>query len=175
MNNWLLIGIAIALIGAFGGVGLYVYNISQSGINRIKRHEAFRAQMYYDQAGHPTIGWGHKIRANEQYLLTATITEAEGEVLLRADLAEAEQAVNSFVTVPLAQSQYDALVSLVFNIGVTAFRNSTLLKKLNAGDYAGAADEILRWNKITVPETGEKIVSDGLASRRADERNLFIA
>lgn len=70
--------------------------------------------------------------------------------------------------VPLSQNQFDALVSLVYNIGETAFSNSTLLKKLNAKDYQGAADQFPRWNK------GGGQVLKGLVRRRADERDLFL-
>jgi hypothetical protein len=72
------------------------------------------------------------------------------------------------VKVPLTQNQFDALVSLVYNIGQTAFSNSTLLKKLNAKDYQGAADQFLRWNK------GGGKVMKGLVRRREAERALFL-
>ncbi|WP_312069487.1 lysozyme, partial [Acinetobacter sp.] len=76
--------------------------------------------------------------------------------------------VNNLVKVPLSQNQFDALVSLTYNIGSTAFKNSTLLKKLNAKDYAGAADQFLRWNK-----GGGKVLK-GLVRRREAERALFL-
>jgi lysozyme len=72
----------------------------------------------------------------------------------------------------LTQNQLDALVSFVFNIGIGAFKGSTLLRKLNAGDYASASIEILRWNKATVE--GRRVVLVGLARRRVAERELFI-
>lgn len=151
--------------------------ISQRGINRIKQHERFMPEPYRDQAGYPTIGWGHRIGPGEQF---TRIDEAEGERLLRRDLAIAEEAVGRLVTAPLTQNQYDALISFVFNVGAGAFEfggpgktHSTILKKLNALDYSGAAEEFKRWNNITV--NGEKVKSDGLTVRRVAERDLFVA
>lgn len=144
--------------------------ISEAGIEKIKRHEALRLVPYKDEAGKWTIGYGHLLKPGEWW---DRITEAQAEDLLRQDLAEAEAAVNQAVKVPINSNQYDALVSFVFNVGVTAFRNSTLLKRLNDSDYVAAAAEMLRWNKITVD--GRKVVSAGLSMRRSRERELFLA
>ena len=84
------------------------------------------------------------------------------------DLKSFEKTVNDSVKVPLSQNQFDALVSLTYNIGSTAFKNSTLLKKLNAKDFTGAADQFLRWNK-----GGGKVLK-GLVRRREAERALFL-
>lgn len=84
------------------------------------------------------------------------------------DLAKFEKTVNESVTVPINQNQFDALVSLTYNIGSGAFKNSTLLKKLNKGDYQGAADQFLVWNKA-----GGKVMK-GLVRRREAERALFL-
>lgn len=170
MNNTLLAGVLI-LIGA----GVYVsMKISQGGIDRLKRHEALYGEPnltpYRDQAGHWTIGYGHKLKEGEWY---ERITPEKAEQLLIADLAVAERAVNDYVTVPITQSQHDALVSFVYNVGVSAFRNSTLLQKLNAGDYAGAANEFPKWKYVT--QDGQKVISEGLLSRRYRERDLFMA
>jgi len=150
--------------------------ISEGGIDRLKRHEALYGEPnltpYRDQAGHWTIGYGHKLREGEWY---ERITPEKAEDLLREDLAVAEGAVNDYVTVPLTQSQHDALVSFVYNVGVYNFQESTLLEKLNAGDYAGAANEFPKWKYVTLPDTGVKVVSDGLLSRRYRERDLFMA
>lgn len=85
----------------------------------------------------------------------------------------AERAVNKNVKVKTSQNMFNALVSLVFNIGATAFANSTLLRKLNQGDYQGAWNEFPRWNKIT--KNGGKIISAGLTHRRAEEQEVFFA
>ena len=88
--------------------------------------------------------------------------------MLTDDLLATEDAVKRLVNVPLTQGQFDALVSLTFNIGVAQFQKSTLLRKLNAGDLAGAAEEFLRWNKA-----GGK-VAEGLVRRRVAEKGRFV-
>jgi lysozyme len=170
MPRWLLFVGLFALLGAVGGfVG---YQVSRRGIDRIKKHEEFSPVPYNDQGGRPTIGWGHLIRPGESFTV---IDQARGEQLLKADLAMAEEVVNRKVTAPISQNQYDALVSFAFNAGIQAFADSTLLKKLNARDYSGAADELLRWKYYTDKGTGQKLVSEGLLARRRAERDLFVA
>ena len=142
-------------------------NISARGIAFIKEHEGRRLTAYRDSAGLPTIGYGHLIVAGDGLSINSTITEAQAEALLRADLATAINAVRSRVTAPLTQNQFDALVSLVFNIGAGAFRDSTLLRKLNQRDYNGARAEFARWNRA-----GGRVVQ-GLVNRRAAEEALF--
>jgi lysozyme len=142
--------------------------ISPAGIAAIKRHEGLRLHAYQDSAGVWTIGHGHtgNVQPGQH------ISEAEAEQLLRDDLAQAEAAVNNGVRVPVTQEQYDAMVSLAFNIGGSAFGKSTLLQKLNEGDIHAAANEFLRWDKITV--NGAKEVLPGLTSRRRAERAMFL-
>ena len=96
------------------------------------------------------------------------ITEEQAEALLRKDIAWVEDAINTKVVVHLNQNQYDALASLIYNIGAGAFSKSTLLKMLNAGDYKGAAEQFLRWNR----QKGK--VLNGLTRRRQEERELFL-
>ena len=144
--------------------------ISQRGIDLIKQFEGFRMYPYKDQAGHMTIGYGHKILPEEDFGLA--ITYGFGEELLKKDLAPRETAVNKLVDIPLKQHQFDALVSFVYNVGEDAFRKSTLLKYLNLAKIQSAGDEFLRWDKITVK--GEKVVSPGLHNRRVKERELFL-
>ena len=113
-------------------------NISANGLAIIKRHEGLRMHAYPDPAsgGEPwTIGYGHTagVRAGQ------TITQAEAEAFLLADLAWVERTIDECVTSPLTQGQYDALCSLIFNIGAGAFKGSTLLRELNARDYEAAA------------------------------------
>jgi lysozyme len=139
---------------------------SPEGVDAIKRREGFRSDVYDDGAGYPTIGYGHKLTADEIGKLTQ-VSFAQASTLLRADLAAAEAAVMRFVTVPLQQSEFDALVSLVFNIGAGAFRRSTLLRRLNAGDRAGTIEQFGRW----VFANGRRMA--GLATRRADEAMQF--
>lgn len=108
MPRWLLFAFGVALFGLIGGVA--VYRISQRGIDRIKKHEQFRAEPYLDQAGRPTIGWGHLIQPGEKF---TRITMAQGEEILRKDLARAEAAINRLVKVPLTESQYEDRKSVV--------------------------------------------------------------
>lgn len=138
--------------------------ISVSGLDHIKRFEGLRLNVYKDVAGYPTIGYGHLIKPGERY---RSITEEQAEALLRDDVRFAENAVNRAVEVPLTQSQFDALVSFVYNVGAGAFNNSTLLRKLNAEDYNGATAELERWNKAG------GIVISGLTNRREAEQQLM--
>src|SRR5690606_24208153 len=126
----------------------------------------YRAKAYQDTGGVWTIGYGttDPTVAFEDN----TITEDEAEQWLANDLAEAEAAVRVHTKIELTQEMFDALVSFVYNVGPTAYKKSTLLKKLNKGDYLGAADEFPRWNK----DNGK--VVRGLTIRRAKERAMFL-
>lgn len=138
-------------------------------IDLIKKHEGLRLKAYlptpYDVW---TIGYGHTSTAYEGMV----ITEKKAEKLLRADLKWVRDVLAKEVKVPITQEQYDALASFVFNLGGANFRNSTLLRKLNAYDYVGAADEFLRWNKQR--QGGRMVVLLGLTKRRTEERALFL-
>jgi lysozyme len=139
--------------------------ISPAGLALIKRFERLRLSAYDDGYGNRTIGWGHLIQPGENY---QTITAAQADELLALDLATAERAVNSLVRVPLTQSQYDALVSLVYNWGAGNFRNSSHLSLVNSGDYAGTAARLRAH-----PITSGGVASQGLVNRRAAEADLF--
>ena len=91
------------------------------------------------------------------------------------DLAVAEGAINKAVKVSLTQGQFDALVSFVFNVGVKNFQGSTLLKKLNAGAYAGAAEQLPLWCNARDPKTGKLVRLPGLVKRRQEEMEAFLA
>jgi lysozyme len=144
--------------------------LSSAGLSAIAAHEQLRLTPYKDQAGLWTIGYGHKLRPGEWY---DAIDEAKADALMADDTAEAQAAVRRYVTRPLTQAQFDALVSLVFNIGAGAFAGSTLLVKLNAGDDAGAAAEFPKWKYVTI--NGRKQPSDGLLARRESEAQLFLS
>lgn len=131
----------------------------------IKDHEGLRLTAYKDGGGVWTIGYGHT-GADVREGLTVPLSEAER--LLTRDLKTAEGHVNGAVQVKLTQNQFDALVSFVYNVGGEAFRTSTMLRLLNAGDYVGAANQFPRWNK----DNGK--VVQGLINRRAKERDLFL-
>lgn len=134
-------------------------------VSLIKEFEGLYLEAYLCPAKKWTIGYGHTKTVKPGM----KITEAGADALLRHDLAWCEDAVNDNVKVPLTQNQYDALVSFIFNVGAGAFKRSTLLRKLNAGDYAGAANEFPRWNK------GGGRVLRGLVRRREAERKLFLS
>jgi lysozyme len=137
--------------------------IAKSTLSFITKEEGYRNKAYKDSKGLWTIGVGHLIKADEQHLLTATLTDQQVEDLLKSDLKWCSEAVESSVKVPLTQAQFDALYSLCFNIGETAFKKSTVVRKINENDLPGAADAILMWNK---PEV--------LKKRRERERALFL-
>lgn len=146
--------------------------LSDAGLAAIKRHEGLRLDAYPDPGssnGLPvTIGYGStKTLTGKPWQLGDRISEAEAEALLIRDIEDFETAVNRLVTVPLTQAMFDSLVSFSFNVGASAFSGSTLLRKLNAGDYAGAAGQFERW------KYNDGRVMPGLVRRRADESAMF--
>lgn len=143
--------------------------ISENGISKLKGEEGERLTGYKDSRGIPTIGVGHTgVVDGKPVAVGMVISKDKSSELLRSDLKWTEEAITTNVKVPLTQNQYDALCSLIFNIGPTAFANSTVLKRLNAGDYKGAADAFLMWKKAgNDPER--------LLPRRQRERALFLS
>jgi lysozyme len=140
---------------------------SDAGIDLICNYEGVRLQAYPDPAtgGDPwTIGYGSTRNVHPGMVITLD----EAKQRLREDLEDAEKAIARLVKAPLDQSQFDALVSLVFNIGEGNFAKSTLLKKINAHDYLGASGEFVRWNRAA----GKPML--GLTRRRAAERDHFL-
>lgn len=135
----------------------------------ISKREGFSATPYKDQAGYWTIGYGHKIKPGESF--PNPITPAQGLQLLHQDMAEAEAAVNQYVTVPLNENQHAALVSFAYNVGTEAFANSTLVRLLNDRNYTGAAQQFPLWDHIHAD--GHLVVDPGLLSRRNAEAALF--
>ena len=139
------------------------------GIELIKEFEGCRLTAYKCPAGVWTIGYGHTGTVDGKAIASGmTISAAKATELLKADLATYEAAVNSYVTAPITQNMFDALVSFAFNCGSGALKSSTLLKKLNGKDYSGAAAEFPKWNKA-----GGKVLN-GLVRRRAREQQLFL-
>jgi lysozyme len=153
---------------------LHPADVSPALKAHIKQSERLMLKAYFDPAGVPTIGWGHikTVDAND-VRRGHTITEAVALALFEADLDEAERAVRRYTKVRLNQNQFDALVDFVFNLGAGAFQRSTLLKKLNAGDYAAVPAQLLRWNKAKNPKTGLLRVLPGLTIRRQWEADLW--
>lgn len=143
--------------------------VSAAGVSLTKSAEGCALTAYPDPAsgGAPfTAGWGH---TGSDVKPGMTVTQAQADAWLEYDLARSAQIVNSLVHVHLNQNQFDALVDFVFNVGAGNFRSSTLLRLLNAGNFAAAADQFCRWTQAagkTMP---------GLVKRRAAERALFVA
>ena len=161
--------------------------INQAGLDLIKSFEGIldgnpatsNLDPYLDPVGIWTIGWGHAIVVGKDFLrgkenkakafalYPGGLTIAEAETLLRADVMDKCRDVDSLVKVSLNDNQYAAVVSFTFNLGVGNLKQSTLLKKLNAGDFEGAANEFRKWNKA-----GGRVLA-GLTRRREAEAALF--
>ncbi|MEH3404125.1 lysozyme [Enterobacter roggenkampii] len=142
---------------------------SDKGISLIKQFEGCKLTAYQDSVGVWTIGYGWTQPVDGKPIRAGmTIKQETAERLLKTGLVSYESDVSRLVKVGLTQGQFDALVSFTYNLGARSLSTSILLRKLNAGDYAGAADEFLRWNKA-----GGKVLS-GLTRRREAERDLFL-
>lgn len=139
---------------------------SPTGIDLICSFEGLELEAYDDGVGVWTIGYGTTVINGVKVKKGDTCTVEQAKSYMASDLKKFEAAVNK-VTVALNQNQFDALVSLTYNIGTGAFADSTLLKKLNAGDYKGAAVQFDVWVKAG----GKRM--QGLVNRRAVERKLF--
>lgn len=145
--------------------------ISEKGIDLIKGFEGFRAKPYLCSAGVPTIGYGSTYYENgdKVSLEDTAISEIEAEELFKTTLKKYERSVTNALIVSVFQYEFDALVSLCYNIGSSNFSKSTLVKMLNEGEAPiDVADQFLRWNKA-----GGKVVN-GLTTRREAERLFFL-
>ena len=162
--------------------------INQLTVDLVKKFEGIpdgnpatsNIDPYLDPVGIWTIGWGHAITYQGRFLRGEAdrmqvkaiypdgITLDQASVLLQGDLMNAGRDVASVVSVSLNDNEFGALTSFTFNLGIGNLRSSTLLKKLNANDRAGAADQFGRWIMA-----GGKVFS-GLVARRAEERQLFL-
>ena len=144
--------------------------VSKHGREFITAHEGEILRVYLDPVGLPTMGVGHLLTDEEKakYPVGAVITRGVSQEFLERDLRRFENAVNTLVKVPLNQNQFDALVSFAFNVGEANFKRSSVLRHLNAGLYAKAADAFLAWNK------SKGKVLPGLTRRRKEERELFL-
>ncbi len=137
--------------------------INQAGIDIIKEHEGCELNAYRCPAGVLTIGYGSTRDVHEGM----TITQQEADERLFIDLHDAEEAVDREISAVLTDNQFSALVSFTFNVGAHALHDSTLRRKLNAGDYACVPTELNKWRK-----GGGKVLS-GLVARRKAEGELF--
>jgi lysozyme len=156
--------------------------VSPKAIEMVKHHEGVRFKPYRCPARLYTVGVGHvmypeqgklKIEARDGFPLrpedNRVWTKDEVDAILKADLARFEKGVATYCTVPLTQGMFDALVSFSFNVGLGTLQRSTLRSKLNRGDKAGAAEELLKYCL-----GGGKILK-GLQNRRIDERAMFLS
>jgi len=139
-------------------------NINKAGLELIKDFEGFYAEAYICPAGVWTIGYGHTKDVHKGQW----VSRQQAEELLQEDLEEAQEAVERYIEVPLTDNQFAALVSFTFNLGAGNLKTSTLLRKLNAGDYDAVPSELARWIKA-----GGKTLT-GLVRRRAAETELFM-
>jgi len=137
---------------------------SKSGLALTQQFEGLRLTAYQDSVGKWTIGYGH---TGPDVHSGLTITQMQAETLLLKDVAAAAASVNRLVKVPLTQNEFDALVDFVFNLGKGKLAKSTLLRDLNAGNFAGAAAEFQKWD-----HAGAKVLA-GLLQRRVAEAKLF--
>ncbi|MCS4250600.1 lysozyme [Pseudomonas sp. BIGb0164] len=137
---------------------------SQKGVSLIKSFEGLRLKSYQDSVSVRTIGYG----ATRGITSGMTITNEQAERMLMNDIGRFEPEIERLVKVPLNQAQWDALMSFTYNLGAANLSSSTLLKLLNAGDYASAAEQFPRWNKA-----GGQVLA-GLTKRRLAERAMFL-
>ena len=146
--------------------------ISIAGLVALQGHEGERYAVYLDIAGVPTDCMG-----NTRGLTRADVgtvrTKEYCDRVDRANVVIAQDAVRAYVTVPISQNQFDALVDFTFNLGIGALRTSTLLSRLNDGDCFGAAAEFTKWDKARVQGVLRPV--QGLTFRRADNRKTFEA
>ncbi|PSO51060.1 MAG: hypothetical protein BRC33_01555 [Cyanobacteria bacterium SW_9_44_58] len=138
-------------------------DVSKKGLSTLKNFEGLRLNSYQDSAGVWTVGYGHTDTAKPGM----SISRSRAKELLKRDLQRFEEAVAKKVDVPLSQSQFDALVSFTYNVGIGALSRSTLLEKLNRGNYEGAQKEFKKWTHAGGREL------EGLVKRRKAEARLF--
>jgi lysozyme len=137
---------------------------SEDCVKLVASFEGFRAKAYQDQGGVWTLGYGTTKNVHEG----DTCTEIEAMAWLDRDLIVADDTIRKYCTVPLNQHQWDALCSLIYNIGASAFSKSTVLDKLIASDYGAAAEAFLLWDKVN------HVFNQGLSNRRKAERLVFL-
>lgn len=144
--------------------------INQAALDLVKEFEGLKLTAYQDPVGIWTIGYGTTAAAGAGVtpIRGMTITAAQAEKFLLRGLEKFAAQIEAGIKVPVTENQFGALVSLAYNIGPGAFLKSTLLKKLNARDYAGASGQFLVWNKA------KGKVLKGLTRRREAERALFL-
>ena len=145
--------------------------INETGLNLIKTFEGFRSEPYFCSAMVATIGYGStwSFDGSRVTLSHPRINKAEAEKLLLREIRNSEKAVDRLIKIELNENEHSALQSFVYNLGSGRLQSSTLRRKINRGDFEGAADEFPKWRRA-----GGKILK-GLVLRRAAERKLFLS
>lgn len=139
----------------------------------VKEFEGFRSQAYIDSDGTPVIGYGMSVVNDRKVRMGDDINQAHAELALSLKLQEIQQQILSSAVVKLNSNQLAALTSFAFNVGFESLERSTLLKKINSGDYISAANEFPRWNKADM--RGQLVTLSGLSKRRQAERAVFLS
>ena len=159
-------GVFAPIVPSNTGTGLLPKTVSANGIAFIKSQEGFTATPAPDVGGGQVIGYGHTIEPGETY---SNLTKLQASNLLDQDLIPIENAINSDVTAPINQNQFDALADFIYNVGIGAFQSSTLLSDLNGENYSNASAQFASW----VQSANGPL--QALATRRAAEQQLFNA
>lgn len=147
--------------------------ISNFGLDFIKNIEGFSSRPYKDAKGW-SIGYGHFLGESDT-APALSWSQSDAEAALASDTETAQNAVRNMVKVPINQNQFDALTSLVYNIGATAFQRSTLLAKLNREDYGGAAAQFGVWVRSRSATHEKGVVNPSLVARRDAEKQIFLS
>ena len=158
------------------------FSTGNGGVGLIKNYEGFRSNIYRDAASLPTIGYGHRLTADEistgkiningrPVNISKGLTKNQADMLLRQDIKDAERSVRNNVKTKITQNQFDSLVSFTYNVGGSNLSKSTLLKEINNNNFKNVPNEMLRWTKARV--NGKQTVLNGLVSRRREESLLF--
>lgn len=142
--------------------------------------EGLVLKLYNDPVGHCTIGIGHLVHhgrcnGSEPEHFKRGLTEEQAYDLLKTDLVHYSNAVTQSIKRPMTQTQFDAMVSLCFNIGTGAFASSSVCRRFNEGNIGGAADAFMMWTKAEDEETGQLVELPGLVRRRQAERRHFLS
>ena len=150
------------------------FDISRNGLKLIQEYEDFRAKAYLDIKGVPTIGFGTTYYQDGTKVQLGDIcTRSQAEAWFVNDCKALDAFLDRNVTQKkLTQNQFDALASFIYNVGRSAFIGSTMYRLIKLGKMKEAADEFLRWDKVTI--NGKKVSSQGLLNRRKKERALFL-
>ncbi len=146
--------------------------VSSAAVDMVKEFEGFETNAYIDTDGTPVIGYGLSKIAGNPVQIGDRISAEEANSALNSQLKVIQQELEKAIAVDLTDAQLGAIASLSFNVGVDHIGSSTLVRKINAQDYTGAADEFLRWDKANV--RGKLVRLPGLTRRRQAEKQLFL-